>query len=828
MGENPLYAEVILPLAAEGTFTYFVPEPLRETARAGYRVLVEFGKKKRYSAVVHHLTDQLPGGFRPKKILSLLDDRPVVSSIQLRLWEWMASYYMCSLGEVMKAALPSALKLESETRVRISKDFEGVGELSYHELLLYEVIKDNQSLSIHEISSVEMEENALKVLNGLMEKGAVESGEEIRDTYRPRTESFIILNAAFRDDTMLSGALDELSGAPKQLEILERILQRHEELDFPEITVPVIPKKNLMGEGFSSSALTALVKKGILEVIEKEVSSPISKEAGQSLTSEVELTLEQGRVLSEIRDLFKKLQTVLLKGVTSSGKTEIYIRLIRETIDQGRQVLYLLPEIALTTQMVQRLKAVFGNKIAVYHSKFSDTDRMHIYRNLAGLTESEPFPVILGARSSLFLPFRNLGLIIVDEEHENSYKQYDPAPRYHARDASNILALYHRAKVLLGTATPSFETYFNAKRNKFGYTELTGRFGDIEMPEIIIADIRQARKRKQMVSHFTPELMQSMEEAMNDHEQVMLFQNRRGYTNYVVCEECGHIPRCSRCDVSLTYHKSSGKLECHYCGRTESPHKACEKCHHTNLSMVGFGTEKIEDELGMLFKGKKVGRLDTDSARTRKSFEKIVNDFASGKIDILVGTQLISKGFDFENVSLVGVLDADAMLNFPDFRSFERSFQLMSQVSGRAGRRMKRGKVIIQTSDPSHPVIEYVRSEDYEGLFMEQMEERKLFGYPPYIRLIRLMFKHRVPSILDGGTDLVSGELKEVFGSRILGPQYPPVRKIQDLYQKQMFIKIEREASYEKARQIIGEKLRKLEDNPVYRGIRVNVDVDPL
>ncbi|MFH0757531.1 MAG: primosomal protein N' [Bacteroidota bacterium] len=514
--------------------------------------------------------------------------------------------------------------------------------------------------------------------------------------------------------------------------------------------------------------------------------------------------------------------------MTSSGKTELYVHLIREQLEEGKQVLYLLPEIALTTQIIERIQEVFGNKVGVYHSRYSDTQRVHVYRNLLGMTDQEPFEVIIGVRSAIFLPLSKLGLVIIDEEHETTFKQHDPAPRYHARDAAQVLALFHGAKVLMGTATPSFESLYNARNGKYGFTSILGRYGEVKKPEVILANTKVATHRKQMVSHFTPQLMEGIREALKAGEQVILFQNRRGYSHYIVCNECGEIPRCKRCDVSLTYHRFSRKLECHYCGYKENMPAACPSCHGTNMSMKGFGTEKVEDEIAVVFEGIRVGRLDTDTARSQKGYERVIRDFAKGRLDVLIGTQMISKGLDFENVSLVGVLDADSMLYFPDFRAFERSFQLISQVSGRAGRRRKQGRVIIQTMDPEHPVIQFILNDDYDSLYREQMEERQMFGYPPFTRLIRISFRHKIPSFLDGATDLVALGLREIFASRVFGPQYPPVRKVNDTFVKQIILKIERKASYERAKNLLGEVLKETLSSEVYRSIRISVDVDPL
>jgi primosomal protein N' (replication factor Y) len=527
-----------------------------------------------------------------------------------------------------------------------------------------------------------------------------------------------------------------------------------------------------------------------------------------------------------VREQFKTFQTVLLQGVTSSGKTELYVHLIREQIEQGKQVLYLLPEIALTAQIIERVQQFFGNRVGVYHSRYSDTERVYVYRNLLGLTDKDPFDVIIGVRSAIFLPIRNLGLVIIDEEHETTFKQHDPAPRYHARDSAQVLALYHGAKVLMGTATPSFESLYNARNGKYGFAYIGGRYGDVQKPEVILANVREATHRKQMVSHFTPELVKGIGEALENGEQVILFQNRRGYSHYIVCNDCSEIPKCKRCDVSLTYHRISRKLECHYCGHKENMPTACPSCAATSMTMKGFGTEKIEDEIALVFEGVRVGRLDTDTARSRKGAEKVLSDFGEGRLDVLVGTQMISKGLDFAHVTLVGILDADSMLHFPDFRAFERSYQLISQVSGRAGRRKKQGKVVIQTMDPDHPVIRFICNDDYDTLFTEQMEERQVFGYPPFTRMIRVTFRHKIPSILDGATDLVGRNLKEVFSTRVFGPQYPPVRKIHNTFIKQIILKIERDASYERAKTLLAEVLKNTLNNEIYRSIRVSVDVD--
>ncbi len=821
-----LYAQVILPLAVEGTFTYSVPVEFADKLSKGSRVLVSFGKKRVYSAIVHSLHAITPDGFTPKQIMGVMDERPMVTQHQLQLWDWMSSYYMCNPGEVMRAALPSGMRPESESRVRVNAGYSDQGEMDRHERLLHEVVKDQGEITLGGLDMAGVAKNPMVVLKRLVEMGAVEINEFVRSVASPRTVTYIRLANEYTSEDSLHLLLDQLAKAPRQREMIERYLQLAGTDDL-EPGVKVLKREMLTTQG-ASGALGALIKKGVFEPIDREELRHQGQPDQNPSRNPFKLNREQSVAIGEIREQFKKLQAVLLHGVTSSGKTEIYIHLIREMLKKNRQVLYLLPEIALTTQIIARLKQVFGKQVGVYHSRYSDSERVHVYRNLLGLTDDETYTVVIGVRSAIFLPFNKLGLVIIDEEHETTYKQHDPAPRYHARDSAQVLALYHDAKVLLGTATPSFESLFNARNGKYGFAAILSRFGEVEPPEVVLADTRVATKRKQMVSHFTPLLVEGIKEALKDGQQVILFQNRRGYSNYIVCNECSHIPRCERCDVSLTFHRYSGKLECHYCGHKETMPRTCPSCASTNMAMKGFGTEKIEDEIALVFEGIRVGRLDTDTARSVRGYEKVIRSFQEGQLDVLIGTQMLSKGLDFDNVSLVGVLDADSMLHFPDFRAFERSYQLISQVSGRAGRRKKRGKVIIQTMDPRHPVIQYIFNNDFEGLFTEQMEERQLFGYPPFKRMIRISFRHKIPSILDGATDLAGKELKVIFSSRVYGPQYPPVRKVHNAFIKQIILKIEREASYERAKNLIKEVLDKISKNEVYRSIRISIDVDPF
>ncbi len=819
-----LFARVILPLAVEGTFTYAVPDAMRNLVSPGSRVLVSFGRKRIYTAIIHSMGSDPPVGFVPKHLLDVLDEQPLVGQQQLQLWDWMSDYYMCNPGEVMRAAIPSGLRPESESRVRINAGYVDQGELDSFERLLLEVVRDQGEVILGDLQLTGISKNPTRILKQLVEKGAVELNEFVRSSVSRRTVSYIHFTAGYKSEESLHGLLDQLLKAPRQKELVEKIVELTE-VEGPGSN-PLLLKKELLKEGAGPGALTALIKKGILEQIDREEMGPFGKELAPP-RNPYPLNKEQSLALEQVRQQFRTHQSVLLQGVTSSGKTELYIHLIGEMIKNNRQVLYLLPEIALTTQIIRRVREVYGSQVGVYHSRYSDSERVHVHRNLLGLTEDEPYRVVIGVRSALFLPFKELGLVIIDEEHETTFKQHDPAPRYHARDSAQILALYHNAKVLLGTATPSFETLYNSRNNKFGFVSISTRFGNVNPPEITLANISVATKRKQMVSHFTPQLVKGITEAIEGNEQVILFQNRRGHSNYIICNECSYIPKCMRCDVSLTYHRISGKMECHYCGHKEAVPGACPSCSSTHMSMKGFGTEKIEDELALVFEGIRVGRLDTDTTRSAKGYEKILGNFEAGNLDVLIGTQMLSKGFDFDNVGLVGVLDADSMLNFPDFRAFERSFQLISQVSGRAGRREKQGRVIIQTMDPDHPVIRFILHSDYDGLYHDQMEERQIFGYPPFRRMIRITFRHKIPSILDSATDLVGKDLKEIFSSRVYGPQYPPVRKVNNLFVKQIILKVEREASYERARGLLREVLDQLSANEVFRSVRISIDVDP-
>lgn len=826
MNNAQTFAEIILPVSLEGTFTYLIPKSESQGIVPGMRVMVQFGQKKLYSGIVKEVHNKTPKGFDPKEILSILDDKPLITSVQLQFWNWLANYYLCTPGEVMNAALPNGLKLASETVFHVNKDFNPSVILKEHEKLFVQYVEDGSIRTLDDIRKSHFGNSGLRILKKLIEKNIILNDQQVKKSYKPRKTVFIILNDEYKLENSIGELMDKLTKAPAQLKALEEYISLSGQ--FEQKPIREVERQELTKAGVATHAISGLIKKGIFRSYESVISR-IHLPAPNDIQSEpFQLADFQKKALKQIHEAFDKFPAVLLHGITSSGKTELYIHLINEQINKGKQVLYLLPEIALTIQIINRLKRVFGNKIGIYHSRYSDNERVEVYRNLSGLSEAEPYSVILGVRSAVFLPFSDLGLVIVDEEHENTYKQYDPAPRYHARDAATILGLFTGAKIVMGSATPSFESLYNTQTGKYGLVELHKRYGDVELPEIIVADIAQARKRKQLKSHFTPELISSLEETLNKGKQAIFFQNRRGFSNYLQCSDCGYIMKCKHCDVSMTYHKFNHEMLCHYCGFKSVVPNTCPDCSEHSLTMKGFGTEKLEDELAVLFPAVNIARLDLDQSRSRKAFERIIGDFEKGRTQILVGTQMVTKGLDFDNVNLVGIVDADSMLNFPDFRAFERSFQLMVQVSGRAGRRERQGTVIIQTEDTNHPVIQQVLHNDFNKFFKEQMAERKMFNYPPYVRMIRLTLKHEIPPILDGGAVFLSGELKEIFGKRVLGPQQPLVSKTHGKYMKHILVKIEKEASVEKAKKLISELLSIFSKNPVYKQIRCNVDVDPL
>lgn len=818
------FADVVLPLPLYKYFTYRIPSDWQVALQPGSRVVVPFGRKKYYTAIVVRLHDVMPQGYEVKEILSILDDRPVLRRPQLQFWEWIADYYLCSVGDVYKAALPSGLKLESETTVTLNPDFEEPDDdrLKEREWMLLTALSKKSRMTVQELEKESGMHNLLPTLRLLLEREAVFVSEQIKAHYRPKTEAYVRLTFAPGDEAALHRAFERVKQAKKQEVMLLSFLDLS--LFMQRGKLREVSRKSLLDRsGVSSAILGAMVEKGIFEVYKKEISRfdttalPVSEIAPLS-------ELQQA-AYRQILDSFKEHAVTLLHGVTSSGKTEIYAHLIQRVLCEGRQVLYLVPEIALTTQLTNRLRKMFGDKLMIYHSKFSDNERVEIWNTL--LDDRSP-RIVLGVRSSIFLPFADLGLVIVDEEHETSYKQYDPAPRYHARNAAIMLASMHGAKTLLGTATPAIETYFNARQGKYGLVELKKRFNDVELPEIVPVDVKEMRKKNRMQGNFTPELLNRMQAALQEGEQVILFQNRRGFAPMVECKQCAWIPKCEHCDVTLTYHKRYNQLTCHYCGYTYEIPRVCPACGQPTIGVMGFGTERIEEDIARHFPDVPVSRMDLDTTRSRNAYEQIIDDFSKGKNKILIGTQMITKGLDFDHVSVVGILSADLMMNFPDFRAHERAFQMMEQVSGRAGRKNKKGVVVLQTSDPSAPLIRQVIAHDYEGMYTRQLAERKSFFYPPYTRLIYIYLKHRDETLLQELAVRYTSALRDVFGSRVLGPDNPPVARIQSLYIRKVVLKMELAASMSRVKEILRQIYENMLVDDRFKSLLLYYDVDPL
>ncbi|MBI3133245.1 MAG: primosomal protein N' [Bacteroidetes bacterium] len=818
------FVDVILPLSISNTYTYRVPFALNNHAAQGKRVIVPFGKSKYYTGIIRRVHEEVPKEYQVKYIEGVLDETPIVTQRQFKLWDWISEYYMAPIGDVMNAALPANFKLASETKISIHPEFDrDLENLSEQEIIVVEALQLQESLTLKEISDLVKIKTVQPLIKRLIEKKKAIVTEELNAKYAPRFLAFVEISEHITTSEKLEHILNELEANKRNEKQVNALLKIVDSVKWNEGKQNPIPKKEILSEQIGESTLQTLEKKGIITIFNAEVTRLASKLAESKEIKSLSET--QAKALHEINEHFHDKEVVLLHGVTSSGKTEIYVSLIQAVLEQGKQVLFLLPEIALTTQLITRLQHYFGNLVGVYHSRFNQNERIEIWNEV--LKNTGKFRIILGARSAVFLPFQNLGLIIADEEHENSFKQYDPAPRYNARDTAIVLGQLHKAKILLGSATPSIETYFNALENRYGLVVLKNRFGGVQMPEIQCADLEKETKQKTMKSHFSSLLIEQMEEAFKNKEQVILFQNRRGYTPIWSCEMCGWTPTCKNCDVSLTYHKLSNALKCHYCGYFITPPASCGACGSRKLKMLGFGTEKVEDELALLFPAIKIQRMDLDTTRAKNAYQQIISDFENREIDVLIGTQMVSKGLDFDNVGLVGILSADQMLRYPDFRSFERSFQLMSQVSGRAGRKAKRGKVIIQSYDPHHWIIQKVMQHDYEGLYKQEILERKNFHYPPFFRIIYISLKHRDKDVLEMGSITLAKSLKAVFNDRLLGPETPGISRIKNMFIKNITIKFERDASPKKVKDVIREKIEQFLAMHDFRSIRVDVDVDP-
>lgn len=812
------FLDVILPIPLQKAFTYHITEAEAKFLKPGIRVAVPFGKSKIYTALAYRIHNNPPTAYEPKTIHQILDEQPVVTEIQLQHWEWIAKYYMCSIGEVMRAAMPNAFILESETIISRNEKVEiKDSELKDDEFLIYEALHHQSSLKINDVVSILDKKRVLPVINGLVEKGVLHLQEELYEKYQPKLVRYVKLHDNHKTQGKLQELLEVLSRAPKQREVILALFTMEASSKEP-IKVSELGKRS----GASNSIIKTLIDKNVLE--EYYIRTDRVQFEGEGDADSKTLSEAQEYAFNEIETSFQSKSVALLHGVTSSGKTEIYVQLIQKQLELGKQVLYLLPEIALTTQLVQRLQDYFGDKVAVFHSRYSGNERVEVWNNM--LNNSEKAQVIIGARSSLLLPFSNLGLIIVDEEHESSYKQFDPAPRYHARDAAIVLANMHQAKTLLGSATPSLESYFNASQGKYGLVELTTRYNNVVMPDIELVDLADKYKRKRMKGHFSDRLIEQMTEAICEGYQIILFQNRRGFSPIVECTTCGNSPQCPNCDVSLTYHQYRDQLRCHYCGYNSAMLKSCQACGNATLDTKGFGTEQIEEEVKLLFPEKKVARMDLDTTRGKYGFEKIINSFEQREVDILVGTQMLTKGLDFRHVKLVGIMNADNLLNFPDFRAHERSYQLMAQVSGRAGRTDIRGKVLIQTYNPHHNILQQVSTNSFKEMYAEQMNDRYNYKYPPIYRLIKITFKHKDYNRVNLAADWYAKSLRQVFKANVLGPEFPPVSRIRNLYLKNILLKIPEKQSLAKTKEAIIKIDNSFNAVKDFRPVRVILNVD--
>lgn len=824
------YVDVILPIPLDSCLTYLLPSELCAQAQVGCRAIVPLGKRKFYTAIIYRIHEQAPKGCQVKAVEMLLDPHPVIQASQLSLWSWISEYYLCSLGEVYNAALPSGMKLESETQVALEEDFQGDSTLSSSQERLINFLALDGKMSISKLSALMRSSNVLALVRTLMEKGAVRIQDEIMESYKPRTESMVTLSGQYQKADALRKVLDSLSRTKAQSAALLKYLDLAMYNEEEERTLKDVTRKELLLHA-SQASLKALLDKGILTGWKRQVERIAFMGKGlageETLKEANNLSQAQQKALDEIRAGFLKKDVCLLHGVTSSGKTELYIHLIKEAIQKGRQVLYLLPEIALTTHITERLRVFFGKDLGVYHSKFPDSWRVEVYNRQLS---DHPFQIILGVRSSVLLPFKDLGLIIVDEEHETTYKQQDPAPRYHARDVAIILAHQFGAKVVLGSATPSLESYYNAtEAGKYFLVRLTTRYKGLQLPLVTPVDTSECYRKRQMKGAFSPALKEAIQETLSSGEQAILFQNRRGFSPLVECHECGWVPKCHRCDVSLTYHKATGKLTCHYCGYTMDVPQICPSCKSEgSLKYKGIGTEKLEEEAAELFPKARILRLDLDTGRSRKAYEEILGAFQNHEADLLIGTQMISKGLDFSGVRTVGVVNADNLLNYPDFRALERAYQLMAQVSGRAGRKEGRGKVLLQTRTPLHPVILQVKDNDYEDMCQCQLSERMMFHYPPFYRLIAVYMKSHKENELEVFSRVFAQRLRQIFkDERILGPDRPAISRIKGLHIRKILVKIENTVSPSKAKKALRTLQERVLRDESLKSLQIYYDVDP-
>ena len=815
---SQLFADVILPLALADSYTYEVPKELENTVQIGHRVIVPFGKSKFYTAIVLRIHQNRPQNIALKEIHSQLDSNPIVNQHQLKLWQWISFYYMAPMGDVYNAALPAKLKLESKAYVSLLPDYQKINAqiTPTEQEVINHLIDSKRPKQISELSRDLNNKNILSHINALSTKKVVSVGQTINPKYKEKTESYIRIHPQYNQSTA-EEVLSLLSRAKKQLELyqfVEGYLKEH--------NVTSISRKELLMDGtFAASILTALINKDILEQFDLSASR-LNNDTLQTNEAK-ELTPHQQEAYEEVKKVFQEKDVCLLHGITSSGKTEVYIQLIKDAIEKGQQVLYLLPEIALTTQLTSRLQAVFGNDLGIYHSKINDNLRAEIWLKMISDT---PYKIIIGVRSSIFMPFSNLGLLVIDEEHDQSYRQSDPSPRYHGKNTAIMYAHFQKAKTLLGSATPGIESYYNALSGKYGLVSLTQRFENMALPTITLVDTKDLRRRKMMKSLLSPLLMEQMQEALANNQQIILFRNRRGFAPILECKSCGYTPKCEDCDVTLTYHKYQNRLKCHYCDASYPVATECPDCGEGSLQHLGSGTEQLAEEVSTLFPDAVVARMDTDTTRGATSYEKILNDFSQGKSQILVGTKMVSKGLDFDNVRVVGIIQADSLLNFPDFRSHEEGFQMITQASGRSGRKGVAGTVVIQTSNPSQPIFNYIINNDYHNFFNAQLAERSMFKYPPYYRLIVIKMRYKYENNVAQAANLFANLLKKTLGKRVLGPAIPAVGRVQQYYIREILLKMELGFSVAQVRSILKQHEETIRQHTKFKYIRIHYEVD--
>ena len=818
------FADVILPVPVPRPFTYRVPQEFNGMLAPGYRVVVPFGARKVFTGVIKTVHENPPDKYEAKYIIDVLDEAPTLNARQIKLFSWMAEYYLCTLGEVVNNGIPSGLKISSESFLQLNPEFSDKDlSISWEEELILLELQKNDSLPYDKVADVIGSSKVSKTIKSLILKQAIIIFENIRERYSPKIEKRLrIVPELLREETALEDVFKDLEKRPKQSEVLLAYLQEVPAHATPSANRNGLAKKDLLAKGVSESSLKTLVKNGVLEEFEI-IKSRFEEEGATGYTPT--LTDFQEQAKSACLDHFKENKPVLLEGVTGSGKTEIYIDLALNHLENGSQVLYLLPEIALTTQIVQRLKKVFGDRLGVYHSRYSDNERVEVWQGVA----SGRYEIVVGVRSAIYLPFDRLGLVIVDEEHEASYKQNDPAPRYHARDTALILAKIHQAQIILGSATPAIESRYLAEQGKYGLVHLTRRYGDSQLPQIELVDISREYKKKTMKGNFSPQLYEALEKTFEQNEQAIIFQNRRGYAPYLNCNMCGWVPTCDNCAVSLTYHQFLNELKCHYCGFRAAVPTSCEACGAHEMRAKSFGTEQLEEELKLFFPGKTIERMDLDTMKGKSSYEILIDRFASGEIDVIVGTQMIAKGLDFDKISLVGILDIDRMIHFPDFRAQERAFDICLQVAGRSGRRSKQGLVLIQTYSPDQYVLQRVAAHNYEQFYTEEIKERQEYHYPPFVRLIKITLKHReLNQVLEASMALSMLLQQKIGPSRVFGPAQPAISKIRNRYLQEIHLKLERTANIRQAKQEILDLVNSFKTAENYKGLILVLDVDPF